>query len=71
MQKFVGWCALVALILGLSPASAKHHSRHHHHFSHIAPHHQPLRANNRDSGIGPTAGEKAVDRKINDICRKC
>jgi hypothetical protein len=70
MQKFVGWCVLVALILGSSPVSAKHRSRHHH-FSRIAPHHQPRGASNPDSGIGPTAGEKAVDRKINDICRKC
>jgi hypothetical protein len=70
MQRFVGGCVLVALILGGSPVSAKHHSRHHH-FSHIAPHHQPRRANNPDSRIGPTTGEKALDHKINGICRKC
>jgi hypothetical protein len=70
MQKFVAGCVLVALILGSSPVSAKHRTRYHH-FSRIAPHHQPRRANNPDGALGPTAGEKAVDRKINDICRKC
>jgi hypothetical protein len=69
MQRFVGWCVLAALIFEASPVSAKHRTQHH--FSRIAPHHQPRRANNPDSGIAPTAGEKAVDHKINDVCRKC
>jgi hypothetical protein len=37
----------------------------------LPPHHQPRRANAPDTAIEPTAKERAVDRKINNICRGC
>jgi len=35
------------------------------------PHHQPRNANAPDTTIGPDAKDKAVDRKIDNICRGC
>jgi hypothetical protein len=37
----------------------------------LPPHEQPRAADAPDRGIKPTAKEKAVDRKINNICRGC
>jgi hypothetical protein len=77
MRKLIAGMAFVAL-LGGSGALAqdaggtrKLHSRHHHHFVPLPPHHQPRAANAPDNAIGPTAKEKAVDSKINNICRGC
>jgi hypothetical protein len=37
----------------------------------LPPHQQPREADAPDNGIKPSAKEKAVDRKINNICRGC
>jgi hypothetical protein len=37
----------------------------------LPPHQQPRAANAPDSGIAPSAKEKALDAKINNICRGC
>jgi hypothetical protein len=78
MRKLVTWLVFVALLLGSSSVSAKHlkaeasqRSHHHHKYTRLAPHQQPRRANAPDRSIGPTASERSVDRKINDICRGC
>jgi hypothetical protein len=49
---------------------SKHHPRHHH-YAPLPVHQQPRRANDPDTAIGPSAKEKAVDSKINNICRGC
>jgi hypothetical protein len=80
MRKLIAGFVLVVIVLGSVPVSAKHRrtttaiASHHHrhgHFSHLPPHHQPRRANNPDTAVGPTAGEQSVDRKIKNICRGC
>jgi hypothetical protein len=80
MNKWIAGFVLVAVVLGSVPVSAKHrratsatasHHHRHQHVSRLPPHQQPRRANNPDTGIGPTAGEQAVDRKIKNICRGC
>jgi hypothetical protein len=79
MRKLVTGLAFVALVAGSSSSvSAKHrkletsqHRSHHHRYTRLPPHQQPRRANNPDKAIGAAAGEKTVDRKINDICRGC
>jgi hypothetical protein len=78
MRKLVTGLVFVALVAGSSSVSAKHrkpgasqHRSHHHRYTRLPPHQQPRRANNPDRSIGPTAREKTVDRKINDICRGC
>ena len=37
----------------------------------LPPHRQPRAANAPDDGIAPSAEEKALDSKINNICRGC
>jgi hypothetical protein len=77
MRKLITGMAFLALLAGPSALARdaggvrKPHARHHHHFVPLPPHHQPRRASSPDGGIEPTAREKAVDRKINDICRGC
>jgi hypothetical protein len=70
MRKLFMGVVFVALVAISSSVSAKHRF-HHHRYTRLPPHEQPLRANNPDKSIGPTAREKTVDRKINDICRGC
>jgi hypothetical protein len=77
MRKLVTGVVFVALVAS-SSVSAKHRKpkaaqqrSHHHRYTRLPPHEQPRRANNPDTSIGPTAREKTVDRKINDICRGC
>jgi hypothetical protein len=37
----------------------------------LPPHQQPREANAPDEGIAPSAKEKALDDRINNICRGC
>jgi hypothetical protein len=72
MRKLVTGLVFVTLVAGSSSVSAKHQRSHHHHrYTRLPPHQQPRRANAPDRSIGPTARERSVDRKINDICRGC
>jgi hypothetical protein len=78
MRKLVTGLAFVALVAGSSSVNAKHRNPaasqqryHHHRYARLRPHQQPRRANAPDRSIGPTASERSVDRKINDICRGC
>jgi hypothetical protein len=41
------------------------------HYAPLPPHQQPRAANAPDNGIAPSAKEKALDAKINNICRGC
>jgi hypothetical protein len=77
MQKLIAGMVFLALLVGSFAVAhdasgiRKPHARHHHHLVRLPPHHQPRRANAPDSAIGPTAGQKAVDSKIDKICRGC
>jgi len=42
-----------------------------HRYAPLPPHQQPREANAPDTAIGPTSKEKALDSKINNICRGC
>jgi hypothetical protein len=39
--------------------------------AHLAPHQQPTRADDPNPPTGATPREKAVDARINNICRGC
>jgi hypothetical protein len=75
MQKlFAGMIALA--LLGGSGALAQDSGEtrnppRHHRYAPLPPHQQPREANAPDNAIGPTSKEKALDNKINNICRGC
>jgi hypothetical protein len=75
MQKLIAGTIALAL-LGVSGALAQdsgdtHNPPRHHRYVPLPPHQQPREASAPDNAIGPTAREKALDSKINNICRGC
>jgi hypothetical protein len=76
MRQLIAGLACLALLGGSSafarddsgavPSPARSHR-----YVRLPPHHQPREANAPDRAIGPTAKEKAVDRRIDHICRGC
>jgi hypothetical protein len=42
-----------------------------HQYVPLPPHQQPREANAPNDALGPTAKEKTLDSKINNICRGC
>jgi hypothetical protein len=75
MQKLIAGMLTLAL-LGGSAALAQDaggarnlHPRHR--YTPLPPHQQPREASAPDNAIGPTDREKALDSKINNICRGC
>ena len=75
MRRFMAGMLTLAL-LGGSAALAQDagdtsKSPRHQRYVPLPPHQQPREANAPDNAIGPTSKEKAVDSKINNICRGC
>jgi hypothetical protein len=76
MQKLIAgllsltlWCSSGAFARAVGSTHHPHHR--HYEFMPLAPHQQPREANAPDNAIGPTVKEKAIDSKINNICRGC
>jgi hypothetical protein len=75
MQKLVAGLIALAL-LGGSEAFAQdlgetRNPPRRHQYVPLPPHQQPREANVPDNAIGPTSKEKALDSRINNICRGC
>jgi hypothetical protein len=76
MQKLITvMLTLIFLLAGsgafAQDASETHNSPRSHRYVPLPPHQQPRAANAPDDAIGPTSKEKALDSKINNICRGC
>jgi hypothetical protein len=76
MRKLIAGTVIVALLSNstvfaqVAGGTSKPHARHHQ-YAPLPPHQQPREANAPDNAIGPNAKQKAVDSKINNICRGC
>jgi len=75
MQKLIAGMLTLALLGGSAvlaqDAVGTRNLHRHHRYTQLPPHQQPREADAPDNAIGPTAREKALDSKINNICRGC